>query len=236
MEAVAELKRFGVVLLRGLVSADTVQSLRSAAVACFEAIESSGTAPERYRFNRFSNSVLATALLDYRVSGVEDLIAPAVLAGMELVAPEILGCSAAWSREQSWVRKKHPPMPGRPAYYQPHSWHQDGALGVRFPLSPSPVGPMTLLVTCWLALDACGRDAPGLEFLRRPVEDLLHFTKLNDAELRRRVGAADLWVPELVAGDMLVFSNGTLHRTFETAAMTQSRLSIEYRWMAAPRG
>src|SRR5581483_1139399 len=151
MEVVAELKRFGVAWLRGVVPAEAVQSLRSAAVACFDAIEAGGTAPDKYRFNRLSNSVLATALLDYGVSGAEELIAPAAGAGMDAIAAELLGRGAGWSGEQSWVRKKQAPGPGRPAHYQPHSWHQDGALGVRFPATPGAVGPMTLLVTCWLA-------------------------------------------------------------------------------------
>lgn len=81
-------------------------------------------------------------------------------------------------------------------------------------------------------LTAAGADAPGLEFVRRKLDHLIHFRDLEDAEIRSRFPAEDFWAPEMEPGDCAVFLNGTLHRTFTTASMSQDRLSVEYRFMS----
>ena len=92
---------------------------------------------------------------------------------------------------------------------------------------------MARLLTCWIPLQACGVDAPGLEFVRRPLDNLLHYSELDDAELRRRFEPEEFWAPALELGDGLVFLNGTLHRTYESPAMSRDRLSVEYRLLTA---
>ncbi len=131
--------------------------------------------------------------------------------------------------EQSWVRKKFSPANAPSREYYPHNWHQDGALGVHFPPEPGTAVPMTELLTCWIPLDACGRDSPGLEFVRGRQEALLHFTELEDAALRHRFEARRFWAPELEFGEGLVFLNSVLHRTYLRPEMVGSRLSVEYR-------
>jgi hypothetical protein len=89
--------------------------------------------------------------------------------------------------------------------------------------------PMTELLTCWIPLNPCGRDSPGLEFVRRRQEALLHFTELDDSALRQRFPPQEFWTPELALGDGLVFLNSSLHRTYARPEMRHNRLSVEYR-------
>ncbi len=187
--------------------------LRKAAARCFNKVEAGQALAEHWRYNRFSNSAVVTALRD---SGCPDdqLFAPVSAAGFDPADCRI---------EDSWVRKKTPPQ------FQAHTWHQDGALGVRFPPEPGTAIPMTPLLTVWVALDSCGLEAPGLELVRRPLDRLLHFTELNDSAVRMRFAAADFWIPALEPGDALVFLGGTLHRTHCRPEMRKSRLSVEYR-------
>ena len=88
---------------------------------------------------------------------------------------------------------------------------------------------MTRLLTCWLPLNPCGADSPGLEFIRRRQDTLLHFTEIIDNNLRQRFEPGEFWAPALELGDVLVFLNGTLHRTHLQPTMEHDRLSIEYR-------
>ena len=184
--------------------------------------------PEKYRFNRFSHSVLLGALCDFGCDS-EDLISP--------FSATVLGalCSAAVQRDwvcamdHCWARKKFPPQLVPDSAYHQQDWHQDGALGVTFPAQAGEVLPMTELLTCWIPLTPCGENSPGLEFVRRPVRKLLHFTELDDAALRRRFASHEFCVPVLAPGDALVFLNGTLHRTYARPDMQYPRLSAEYR-------
>ncbi len=123
----------------------------------------------------------------------------------------------------SWIRRKGPPN------FQAHLWHQDGGLGVSFPPEPGPPLPMTPLLTVWAPLDPCGVDAPGLEFVRRRIEALLHFSELPDEKIRSRFAPDDFWAPTMEPGDAAIFLNGTLHRTHAHPEMPNTRISVEYR-------
>jgi hypothetical protein len=89
---------------------------------------------------------------------------------------------------------------------------------------------MTRLLTCWIPLDQCGKDSPGLEFITRPLDRLLHYTELHDAGLRRRFSADEFEAPELELGDGLLILPGTLHRTYVRPEMKRDRMSLEYRF------
>jgi hypothetical protein len=91
---------------------------------------------------------------------------------------------------------------------------------------------MAELLTLWIPLNPCGKDSPGLEFVRRHQAALLHFTELDDAALRQRFPAREFWTPALEAGDGLVFLNSVLHRTHAHPGIQLNRLSIEYRIFA----
>ena len=218
----------GVVLLRGVFAVPALASLKEAAVRCFGAVETEQSLPERYRFNRFSHSLILTALLDFGC-GDEALVEPLSAPGLGSLFSEAMGCEWACSMKQSWLRKKFAQVraPAREYYLQ--GWHQDGALGVHFPAVAAPVIPMTELLTCWIPLNRCGSDSPGLEFVRGRQAALLHFTELDDSALRQRFSAREFWVPELELGDGLVFLNSALHRTYSRPEMRHDRLSVEYR-------
>lgn len=230
-DAATELREQGIAVLRDVLPKGALSRLRAAAVLFFEAVETMGiekSTPGHYQFNRISHSALMAALLDFGC-GAEELRAPLTAAGLGRLFGEAMGGQWTCNMQQSWVRKKFAPLriPGPP--YHPQNWHQDGALGVSFPLEAGPAVPMTQLATCWIPLDACGRDSPGLEFVRRRQAALLHFTELDDAALRRRFPPGEFWAPVLEAGDGLVFLNGTLHRTYTRPEMQYDRLSVEYR-------
>ena len=152
----------------------------------------------------------------------EELTAP--WRGLEPLIAEALGGAFACNLEQSWVRRKFSPS-------RAQGWHQDGGLWVKYPLQPGPMPAMTPLVTCWIPLDPCDASRPGLEFIRRPLEGLLHFTELDDALLRRRFPPEKFWAPATEPGDVLLFRPGVLHRTHFPPGMTKERLSVEYRFL-----
>ena len=162
----------------------------------------------------------------------QELLAPVLSAGLDQLAAEIIGGPVACRLEHSWLRKRFAPRNAPPGHH-PNSWHQDGGLGVKFPPAPGALPPMTRLVTCWITLDACGRDAPGLELIRHPLDTLLHFTELDDEKLRQRFIAEDFWSPELEPGDTLVMAPGVLHRTYVRPEMRHDRLSVEFRFFPA---
>jgi hypothetical protein len=218
----------GVVLLRGVFAKGPLARLREAAAPLFEAVEREPSSPERYRFNRFSHSSLLTSLRDFGCAS-EELVEPLAAPGLGQLFSEVMGCAWACNMEQSWVRKKFAPHQAPVRDYHLQGWHQDGALGVHFPPQPGPTIPMKKLLTCWISLNACGIDSPGLEFVRRRQAGLLHFTELDDLALRRRFAAEDFWAPELELGDGLVFLNSVLHRTYALEQMQGNRLSVEYR-------
>jgi hypothetical protein len=228
-DAATHLREQGISLLRNAFAKDSLLRLKAAAERCFEAIHSETSLPERYRFNRISNSLLLNALLDYGCTNAEELIAPLSAPGLEPLFTAAMGSPWTCNMEQSWLRKKFAPHQAPSPQYHDQGWHQDGALGVRFPTEPGSTVPMTRLLTCWIPLNPCGADSPGLEFVRRPQPSLLHFTELGDTSLRRRFPPHEFWSPALELGDGLVFLNSVLHRTGARPEMRQSRLSLEYR-------
>ncbi|MGH9667519.1 MAG: hypothetical protein ACRD9L_24115 [Bryobacteraceae bacterium] len=222
------LREKGVVLLSGIFPKEPLAAMAQAAGACLQAIAAGRCDPERYRFTPYSQSVLLGALRDY---GVEDPMVPLASLPDGLLS-QAMDSTVECKREQSWIRKRFAPAHAPPAYH-PNQWHQDGGLGVRFPEQPGAAMPMTRLLTCWLPLHACGADSPGLEFIRRPLDSLLHYTELTDEKLRSRFAPEDFWTPALEPGDGILFLNGTLHRTHVRLEMQEDRLSAEYRFFPA---
>ena len=216
-------------LLKGAFAKASLARLREAAARCFEAVERGEPAGERYRFNRSSNSLLLAALAEYGCEGEGELTAPLTAAGLGELFEGAMGRGWTCRMEESWARKKFAPMDAPASGYHLQDWHQDGALGVRFPLKPGAAVVMTELMTCWIPLDACGVESPGLEFVRGRQPGLLHFTELGDAAVRGRFGAEAFWAPGLELGDGVVFMNDVLHRTHVRPGMRRERLSVEYR-------
>jgi ectoine hydroxylase-related dioxygenase (phytanoyl-CoA dioxygenase family) len=143
----------------------------------------------------------------------------------------VLGASLVIDVDQCWVRRQYAPQ-SSPPRHRPHSWHQDGALGFEFAPSGDvaiPDDAMLRMVTCWIALVPCGVDAPGLELVSDRVDRLLAPTELADGVVERRWPTSRRTQSALDAGDALVFSGDVVHRTHVSAAMTQTRTSIELR-------
>jgi hypothetical protein len=229
MEASAELRETGVAVLRGAFTADALTRLRGAAERCLAAVGAEATVGERVGFNRAAHSVLLTGLLEFGVGNVEELLGPLDAPGLAGLFADGIGAAWACRLEQSWVRKKFAPGNAPRVGYHLQGWHQDGALGVRFPAEPGMVVPMTELVTCWIPLNDCGVDSPGLEFVRARQEGLLHFTELSDEGVRGRFAEEAFWAPALALGDGVVFTRDVLHRTWVGPEMGRDRLSVEYR-------
>jgi hypothetical protein len=228
----AQLREHGIALLRGSFARDSLTRLKAAAIRCFAAAGTEEFLPEHYKFNRYAHSILLTALLEFGC-GLEDLLAPISTPSLQSLFSEAMHRDCTCNLQQSWLRKKFPPSHLPASGYHPQDWHQDGALGIRFPLNPELASmqsiPMTELLTCWIPLEPRGKDRPGLEFVLGPQPSLLHFSELNDATIRQRFPPESFRAPELAFGDGLVFLNSILHRTHTHPEMQHSRLSIEYR-------
>jgi ectoine hydroxylase-related dioxygenase (phytanoyl-CoA dioxygenase family) len=97
------------------------------------------------------------------------------------------------------------------------------------------------LVNVWIALDACGEDAPGLEIVHGSWSRLLEPSpppqprfaveraQLDDSAVVGAFGAGALWRPVFEPGDAMLFSGATVHRTHCTPAMRADRMSVELR-------
>ncbi len=147
----------------------------------------------------------------------------------------VLGPWLAIDADQCWVRRQYAPQ-SAPPRHRPHSWHQDGALGFEFAQrgdAAIPDDALLPMVTCWIALAPCGIDAPGLELVTDRVDRMLSPTQLADGAVEQRWPTSRRTQPALKAGDALVFSGDVLHRTHVSAAMTQTRTSIELRCFRA---
>lgn len=191
--------------------------------------------PERERFLPTASSftigaVFSAEELQTLLSGVVSETSGAWIRSM---IPGRIACDL----DQSWVRRQYAPS-HYPAFHAPHGWHQDGALGFDFGTqAPSGVTPDAILrmVTCWIALDPCGKDAPGLELVDRQLENLLAPGQLTEKAVDARFGADQFWRPVLEAGDALLFCGDIMHRTYVTPAMTLDRTSIELRFFSADK-
>ena len=147
-----------------------------------------------------------------------------------VVAPRL-----AIDADQCWVRRQYDPR-SAPPRHRPHSWHQDGALGFDFAHSGDATIPddaLLQMVTCWIALEPCGVDAPGLELVTDRVDRMLSPGQLADGAVEQRWPAWRRARPVLEAGDAVVFSGDVVHRTHVSAAMTRARTSIELRCFRA---
>lgn len=252
IEAEVLLKNHGVVLLKGILDTAQLSLVSRSATQCFSYIEQiiheqgieqvSDYLPCYYFFNGRVTSVSLFALDDDQLTHAFEKISHQMLSIVVnslayQVLAKIMDSSLLFNLSQSWVRKQYALSHYHPLH-TPHTWHQDGALGVTFnPLSDSSNyyirEPLTPLITCWIPLTDCGRDRPGLQFIRRNLDQLLHYDYLNEVKLRKRFASDEFWSPEMTLGDVLIFLNGTLHKTYVTEAMTQDRISIELRVMSA---
>ena len=148
-----------------------------------------------------------------------------------------LGSLLACDVDQAWVRCQYAPG-SYPPLHAPHGWHQDGGLGFDFlshPVGNFPSDALVEMATCWIALNHCGVDAPGIEFVCSKLDELLSPSELSDEQVRQQFSSEHFWRPALTPGDALLFRGDLLHRTYVAAHMTQPRTSIELRFFPAER-
>ena len=225
-----QLRERGIVLLRDVFRTDSLNRLKTAAERFFQAIGPERSLSEQYRYNRFSNSVLVTALMDFGCCSSEELWAPLSAPGLWQLFTEVMGTAWSCNREQSWVRKKL--APGRAAHsgYHLQGWHQDGAF----------MGADIRSLNVWLSLSHCGDDAPGLDVVARRLDQIVP-TGTDGAYMDwnvgpgmvERVAQGSVTRPIFEAGDALIFDHMLLHRTAVDASMVRDRYAIES-WFLAP--
>jgi ectoine hydroxylase-related dioxygenase (phytanoyl-CoA dioxygenase family) len=110
-------------------------------------------------------------------------------------------------------------------------FHQDSNFVGSFPM-----------LNCWICLDDCGRDAPGLELISGRVDlDLrdslspvqaphgIHMPIYDSNQLHALFPDAASVTPVLAVGDILLFHGYTPHRTYMSPGMTRPRSSFEIR-------
>ena len=240
------LQQHGVVHLPAALDKSRLKTIATAADGCFTDIEQliqrhgarhvKNYLPDKYVYLERSTSLSPIALDDYQNDTKENILQVfSNSSGMSLLV-ETLGAEIVCNLTRSRVAKQYA-LANYHSLHSPNSWHQDGALGVPFPNRDSSKNSqffsanMTQMVICWIPLVECLGDCPSLQLVRKPLERLLHYEYLNDSELEKIFARNDFWVPKLKFGDMLIFLNGTLHRTFVTDKMKNNRTSIELRFM-----
>jgi hypothetical protein len=247
--AISSLNERGLVLLRGSLNQSELASIASAAAQCFldieRLIQKTGAAgvldriPRSHSFNQRSTSVSLVALDDYLSiceSGNTTDKVLSILANSPAyeILCDVMGNQILCNLNQARFRKQYA-LNNYPPLHMPHSWHQDGALGVTFKELPKPnkqpyiQESLTPLITCWIPLTTCGCESPGIKFVTRRLDRLLHYQYLNDRAIAELFEPDEFWSPELKLGDVLIFLNGTLHKTYVTPSMKQDRLSLEFR-------
>ena len=109
-------------------------------------------------------------------------------------------------------------------------WHQDGAF----------LGDDVRAFNFWVALTACGRDAPGLDVVPKRFdqvlksgEDAFFEWSLSDAAVHLAAAGTPIVRADFEAGDALLFDHRLVHRTATSPEMTRERHALES-WFFAP--
>jgi len=226
----------GVQRLAGLLApaqaAELLAALEPAYQAASAAAQAPGPAGSDGRFNRHSSS------LNLGRAGAIDLtgwLQQAWTRPLREAALASLGARAWLAPDQCWLRRQFPLTGGPPNHappgHAPHGWHQDGALHCDFTQHPLP-RPLRML-TCWMALTPCGRDAPSLQWVDADLTALLPPEALAPGAVSQRFAESRWQHATLHAGDALLFDGTVLHRTYLTPAMRAVRSSVEVRLFAA---
>lgn len=236
----ASLAAYGCVIVRGLIDAGTVTTLRDGVDRTLDAFDAreAGEADDdsapyftpftpdagRYRiggrkFMRESGGVWAVdsprmlfAFTELlRTSGLRDLI------------EAYLGERPVLSANKCNLR--------RVPVTTSTNWHQDGAF----------LGREVKSLNLWLALGTCGVDAPGLDIVPRRLSYLVETGtdgamfdwSVSPDKVAEAAGPVPVLSPEFEAGDALFFDHLFLHRTGVTPSMTKERHAIESWFFAA---
>lgn len=234
------LQHTGITLLRSALAGPKFGHWKSLIDACYEQIETarrdgdSATIARligaRGRFALTASSFTISAALSDQNIG--ELLSSLATGPSGTCVQSIIGNHGVCDLDESWVRRQYAPCRYPPAH-APHGWHQDGALKFDFLSHPDgkfPSHAMLNMVTCWITLDSCGIDAPGLELISKRLPALLPPAELRHEAIQARFESARFSRPILEPGDALLFAGDVLHRTHVSPAMTKDRTSIELRF------
>ncbi len=223
----------GVALWRSAVPA--LEGLRERAVALLEPVEQArhlGAAwqsrlPPGARYVATASS-LALEVIDPSVEQVRGHLATS---GVLDAVETSLGGAVQVALDHAWIRRQFPARLA-PPFHHAHGWHQDGALGFPFAnvQEEPPSTALLRMITCWIPLEPCGGNAPGLEVRIHRFGRLFSVNGLRDP-LREWPG--ECGCPRMEPGDVLLFDGGILHRTQVTPVMTSARTSVELRFFRA---
>jgi hypothetical protein len=112
-------------------------------------------------------------------------------------------------------------------------------------------GTVKAVVAMWAPLHPCGVDAPGLSVIRAARPAVLRYLReiYPDKEIPGWSSATNwaredtflpqalyrafgpVWHPEMEPGDVMVFTNWTIHGSHVSATMTKPRSAIIQRWI-----
>jgi ectoine hydroxylase-related dioxygenase (phytanoyl-CoA dioxygenase family) len=242
MADILTLQEQGVVVLKNIFNFEQLSKLIQATEQCFESIEIlskekgihqvKNHLPTNYNFLPHVTSLNICALDDYDNSVITETLNLIESSPIREIISKIMGENSKLDLNQSWLRKQYAPANYHDLHH-PHAWHQDGSLGLQFPLTSAQKYvdiPLNNLITCWLPLTDCGVDSPSLQFIAQRLEQPLHFNYLHEGILTEMFRMQDFYTPELAIGDAVIFLKGTLHKTYTNPAMTNNRISIEFRF------
>ena len=226
----------GSLILRGLLSAELAASLLGDVDSAYEARANNITDERQSLYVPFVTDKDPQLALSRGFSGETSMLmadSPHIFARWVDVLGECgaLGAVSGYLGERPVVSAHKIRMYRVPA--NPGTqWHQDGAfLG----------GEKTRTVNLWVALTACGEDAPSLEIVpwRLPqivppgTHDSLFQWSVGDRKVEELARGRKLAFPCFAPGDAILFDHLCLHRTGVRAGMTRGRYAFET-WMFAP--
>lgn len=235
-------ERSGLIFHHNLLTADLIATLRSQIDSKFGQIESTMRGgrsvnqvigpPERY-VPTASSFTIGAAVPEETLHRILAHIAAATTGSW---IKNELENEVVCDLDQSWVRRQYSPT-HYPQFHAPHGWHQDGALKFDFAAHQARIPDDALLemVTCWIALDPCGENAPGLEIVAEKLLRLLPPTALTNESVQAHFPADKFSRPTFDSGDALLFRGNYLHRTHVSSKMTNDRTSLELRFFTKNR-
>jgi ectoine hydroxylase-related dioxygenase (phytanoyl-CoA dioxygenase family) len=211
----------GFIVLRNIISKEMVEALALRLIAEFSRLRgvahklSASDYKSLQRSEMPANDELATFRLD--PANYSHLISSPLLT---LVIKEILGEDFVW-HYPSMFRKVSTSQPdGLLPFHQDYSYNQH----------------YSKLLTCWVPLNDCGERSPGLELFGKNMSTRFpHVAEgrwehgISKRDLDSLIVEKHLHHPSLHTGDVILFNETTLHRTYLTDHMNEDRFSMDAR-------
>lgn len=211
------------VLVRSAIDSETVARLSERAAeryAHWDARIDSGAELTPLERGRFKNGHILPSEIGQDLA---DMAAAETVAGL-------FANLCGWTMPVNFeVRRMLPPVKRRKDVHRKIVLHQDAYLTMVS--NPGMTKPPPLYFTAWMPLVPCGDDAPGLSVVLGSDEPVLQRKPLLGWRfyIRSTYGRGALWSPVMEPGDILLFTNRTIHGSHVTRHMTKPRYSIEMR-------